>query len=255
MRKSHKHQMHMVSVATMTAEAIAFIREHEPPEGYFVGFSGGKDSIVTLELVRMSGVKHQAYYSATGIDPPEVVKFIRQNYPEVKWLRPKMSFWEGIQRNRPPRRVTRWCCDVLKKTPSRHIPLSRRIMGIRAEESAVRASRPRISKVGKQFIHKPVFAWLEWHIWDFITEHSLSYPSLYDEGWDRLGCVICPFLCHKNQRAINQHKARWPRQHKAFEHAVTRWWHKMREKEKFDRDKYEDETPEQYIQAWYRGFE
>lgn len=61
----------------MEEEAIDFLREHEPPEGYFVGFSGGKDSIVTLELCRMAGVKHQAFYSCTGIDAPEVVRFIR----------------------------------------------------------------------------------------------------------------------------------------------------------------------------------
>lgn len=45
-----------------TTEAIAFLRENEPPEGFFVGFSGGKDSIVSLELCRIAGVKHQAFY-------------------------------------------------------------------------------------------------------------------------------------------------------------------------------------------------
>lgn len=67
----------------MVDEAIDFLREHEPSEGYFVGFSGGKDSIVTLELCRMAGVKHQAFYSCTGIDAPEVVRFIKLHYPSV----------------------------------------------------------------------------------------------------------------------------------------------------------------------------
>jgi phosphoadenosine phosphosulfate reductase len=52
----------LFSLDVVTAEAIGFLRAHEPSEGYFVGFSGGKDSIVTLELCRMAGVKHQAYY-------------------------------------------------------------------------------------------------------------------------------------------------------------------------------------------------
>lgn len=111
-------QRSMIPLYKMVEDSIAFIREHEPPEGYFVGFSGGKDSICTLELTRMAGVKHEAYYSCTGIDPPEVVKFIKQHYPDVKWLYPKMSFWEGIRKKNPPLRVTRWCCDVLKKNPS-----------------------------------------------------------------------------------------------------------------------------------------
>ncbi len=42
-------------------ESIDFLRQNEPDEGYFVGFSGGKDSIVTLALCRMAGVKHTPY--------------------------------------------------------------------------------------------------------------------------------------------------------------------------------------------------
>lgn len=35
------------------AESIAFLRDNEPPEGFFLGFSGGKDSIVLLKLCRV----------------------------------------------------------------------------------------------------------------------------------------------------------------------------------------------------------
>ena len=104
------------------AESIAFLRKNEPPEGFFVGFSGGKDSIVSLELCRIAGVKHQAFYSCTRIDPPEVVCFIRQHYPEVTWLYSKMTMWEAIQKKAPPLRMQRWCCDVLKKDLQTIIP-------------------------------------------------------------------------------------------------------------------------------------
>ncbi len=83
-------------------ESVAFLREHEPPEGFFVGFSGGKDSIVTLALCRLAGVRHTAFYSCTRIDPPEVVRHIRREYPEVVWLYPRMSMWEGVRRYGPP---------------------------------------------------------------------------------------------------------------------------------------------------------
>ena len=92
----------IADTATMVAESIDYLREHEPPEGYFVGFSGGKDSICTLELCRMAGVKHKSYYSCTRIDPPEVVRFIRKYYPDVEFLMPKMTFWEGIRKKAPP---------------------------------------------------------------------------------------------------------------------------------------------------------
>ncbi len=72
------HRSQLIPLSEAVADAIAYLKEHEPPEGYFVGFSGGKDSIVTLELCAMAGVRHRAFYSATGIDPPEMVKFIKE---------------------------------------------------------------------------------------------------------------------------------------------------------------------------------
>jgi len=47
------------------ATAIDRLREFEPPEGYFVAFSGGKDSIVALDLVRRekAGNMHTAAVS------------------------------------------------------------------------------------------------------------------------------------------------------------------------------------------------
>lgn len=83
-------------------ESIDFLRQHEPPEGYFVGFSGGKDSITTLQLCKLAGVSHQAFYTYTTIDPPEVVKFIRAHYPQVQWLRPAKSFFACVVTNAPP---------------------------------------------------------------------------------------------------------------------------------------------------------
>ena len=238
----------------MYRESLCFIRQNEPPEGYYVGFSGGKDSIVTLNLVKMSGVTFKAYYSCTGIDPPEVVRFIKKEYPEVIFLYPKMSFWEGIRKKGTPLRRIRWCCDVLKKNPSKKIPLKDRIMGLRAEESFRRAGRPKIDKFGKQVIYKPIFDWKEYHVWEFIEEHKLAYPSLYDEGFDRIGCVICPFLPYKNMRRINIHKARWPQYYKIFEKVVAERWHRTREEHPEYKEKYKQKTAQEYILDWYKGF-
>ena len=64
--------------------------------GYFLGFSGGKDSVVIKELARMSGVKFTAHYSETTIDPPELTRFIRSQHPDVEWIRPGRSFFRAF---------------------------------------------------------------------------------------------------------------------------------------------------------------
>ena len=237
-------------------ESIDFLRTHEPPEGYFVGFSGGKDSITTLQLCKLAGVRHQAFYSCTRIDPPEVVRFIRREYPQVTWLYPKMTMWEGIKSKSPPLRMHRWCCDVLKKAPAKNHPLKNRVMGIRAEESVRRAGRPRVDTFWGQTTHKPIFTWPEWAVWEFIEYQNLAYPSLYDEGFHRIGCVICPYIMGKSPCAVKQRQIsqrRWPGMWKVFEKSIKQWWQGRREKG-MPLPKA-SETADSFWQDYLNGFE
>jgi phosphoadenosine phosphosulfate reductase len=239
-----------IDLDSLTREAISFIQEHEPPEGYFVAFSGGKDSIVALELVRMANVRHRCFYNV-GIEPPEVARFVRQHYPETRFLYPKPNFFEMVKQKFPPLRSKRWCWDHLIKLPSRHVPLKNRIMGIRAEESSRRSQRPRIdiNKREHTHIYKPIFDWKEWAVWEFIESRNLPYPSLYDEGWNLVGRVICPFICSPNMKLVNRNKERWPGMYKAFEHAVRVWFHTR----KAQGARFREETADEYLQSWYRG--
>lgn len=237
-------------------ESIAFLQKYEPSEGFFVGFSGGKDSITSLELCRMAGVKHEAFYNCTRLDPPEVTQFIKKEYPEVVWLYPVRTIWSAIQEKAPPLIMHRWCCDVLKKEPSKNYPLKHRIMGIRAEESTKRAKKPRVDTYYGQIAYKPIFKWPEWAVWEFIEQRGLPYPALYDEGFGRIGCVVCPYLLGADAgKVLRRAKsvARWPGLWKAYEHAVKRWFRSKR----FDvlRDNQRCETPEEYWQSYLNGFE
>ena len=88
--------------------AIDRIKTFEPAEGYYVAFSGGKDSVVILDLVKRAGVKFDAHYNITGIDPPELYYFIRDQHPEVERHRPEMTMWSLIvKKMMPPTRLIR----------------------------------------------------------------------------------------------------------------------------------------------------
>lgn len=210
-------------------EAIDFLREHEPKEGYDVKFSGGKDSIVLYDIVKKSGVQHTVHYNSTTIDPPEVTRFIRREYPEVKWIMPKHTFYRYLLKFGLPTKSRRWCCAKLKhrvgaKGASRH-----KVVGIRAEESSKRAERGRIvtGKWQRDTAYLPLMYFNEGEVWDYIEQNKLSYPSLYDEGFSRLGCVICPFICRKG--ILEQHKAKWFKIYRKFEQVVATLYEQKKE--------------------------
>lgn len=238
------------------AEAVDFLRQHEPLDGFFVGFSGGKDSIVALHLCKLAGVRHQAFYSCTRIDPPEMYQFIRLHYPDVGWLYPKESVYTTICQKFPPLRMHRWCCDALKKEPAKNHPLKHRVMGLRAEESVRRASRPRVDSFFGQTTYKAIFRWPEWAVWEAIDAWALPYPRLYDEGFNRIGCVVCPYLLGTSPGAVRQREMsqqRWPGIWKAYKHAVVRWWNAKRaEKPALER---RHDNADDYWRDYLLGFE
>ncbi len=97
--------------------AIDRIRAFCPEEGYFVAFSGGKDSVVVKALCDMAGVKYDAHYSVTTVDPPELVRFIRAKHPDAIFDRPALSMRQLIIKKQfPPTRLMRYCCEALKET-------------------------------------------------------------------------------------------------------------------------------------------
>lgn len=94
-------------------------------------------------------------------------------------------------------------------------------MGLRAQESNKRAKRDRINWIPRyrQWHYKPIFYWETWEIWQYIRDNHLPYCHLYDEGFHRLGCVICP-LHSKRIRAL--HEKRWPGHYKVYEKVKER---------------------------------
>lgn len=103
-------------------KAIVRLQSFCPEEGYFVAFSGGKDSIVVKHLCNLAGVKYDAHYSVTSVDPPELVYYIRQYHPDVSFDIPHdkdgkpVNMWNLIAKHTlPPTRKVRYCCEQLKE--------------------------------------------------------------------------------------------------------------------------------------------
>ena len=107
---------------TKVEVAIERFKAFEPPEGYYIAFSGGKDSCVIKALADMAGVKYDAHYNVTSVDPPELIYFIREHHPDVIWEYPRdkdgnrLTMWSIIATNTmPPTRKVRYCCSDLKE--------------------------------------------------------------------------------------------------------------------------------------------
>lgn len=108
---------------TRLEKTIDKIKAFEPADGYYVAFSGGKDSQCIYHLCKMAGVKFDAHYSITSVDPPELVRFIKEYYPDVsrehrydKDGKP-ITMWSLIAGETiPPTRKARYCCERLKET-------------------------------------------------------------------------------------------------------------------------------------------
>lgn len=134
----------MNELAEKVKTSIERMKAFEPPEGYLLAFSGGKDSVVLKALADMAGVKYRAHYNVTSVDPPELIYFIREKYPDVEWEYPRyddgkrITMWNLIPRKQiPPTRLMRYCCEKLKEgTGSRRYVLT----GVRWAESSRRAN-------------------------------------------------------------------------------------------------------------------
>lgn len=115
----------MSELSKKVKTSIERLKAFEPSngEGYYLAFSGGKDSVVCKALLDMAGVKYDATYRITSVDPPELVRFIRDKHPDVKMEFPRYkdgtvaTMWNLIPRNlMPPTRIARYCCKVLKES-------------------------------------------------------------------------------------------------------------------------------------------
>lgn len=207
--------------------AIERLKQFEPSEGYYLAFSGGKDSIVIKRLADVAGVKYDAHYSNTTIDPPELIRFIHQNHKDVDWIQPSVPFLKLLATRGFPLRQRRWCCQTYKEQGGKGRIV---ITGIRWAESYRRKKRKLIETcyhdTTKRYLN-PIIDWTNDDVWSFIEKEHLPYCSLYDEGWERIGCLFCPMVYKKRRLA---EMARYPKYVIAFRKAFRKLYQYKKER-------------------------
>ena len=195
----------------------------DPENGFYNTFSGGKDSQCLYHLVKLAGVKAKTHMNLTSVDPPEVIRFVKQHYPEVELIKPRMSIYDMAKKKGiPPTRRLRWCCAEYKESRGAGKVT---LIGVRKQESARRAKREEISTniKGKRteetfdqwseheekmvacvggkdkILVSPIIHWTERDVWEFLNANGIPHCELYDQGYHRIGCICCPMSNHRQK--------------------------------------------------------
>lgn len=122
---------------------------YDKEDGFFLAFSGGKDSQALYHVAQMAGVRFRAHFSPTTVDPPAVIRFIRTSYPDVVFDPVRKSIYDvAVEKQILPTQRVRWCCQEFKEGAGAGKVT---LIGIRKAESVRRAKRNEIEVSSRKF--------------------------------------------------------------------------------------------------------
>ena len=224
-------------------KTIDRLKAFEPEEGYYGAFSGGKDSQAMYHVAQMAGVKVDWHFHFTSIDPPQLLAFIRRNYSDVEWDRPKKTMFQLIEYHKMlPTRVVRYCCKELKETGGHGRTV---LVGVRAEESVKRSTYRMVEACQRrhQQLIRPLLDWKWGDVWKFLHEHHIEHCELYDPpyNFNRIGCIGCPLSGKHVWREFRF----FPKHKRAYLNAIQKL---------MDIGKFSDfHSPESVMKWWVSG--
>lgn len=196
-----------------------YARFKDKVDVFYVAFSGGKDSIVTLDIVQRA-LPHNSFkvlFGDTGMEFPDTydtVGIIEKecHHQGIEFIRAKSDLnphctWKQFG---SPSKVTRWCCSVHKTSPqilalrnnlSKIDFTGMAFVGVRASESASRSEYDYISLGEKhkgQYSCNPILEWNAAELYLYVYSENLHLNEAYKKGNNRAGCLVCPNVSEKN---------------------------------------------------------
>lgn len=223
MVKKNTHIMNSLVDDTLKNIRKTFLNYKDKVDIFYVAFSGGKDSIVLLDLVyrALPNDKFIVVFGDTDMELSstyEAVEKTKAHYKDIniytaKSHIPSDKSWYMFG---PPSRVIRWCCGVHKSAPS--ILLTREIcgktnakafafVGIRADESPRRSHYDYLGfgeKHKSQINYMPILKWGTPEVYNYIFEKKLFFNDAYKNGIGRVGCKICPMSSNRYEFFANK---------------------------------------------------
>lgn len=192
-----------------------------------VSYSGGKDSLVALDLAYRVFGELEIVFNDTGLELPETLRNVEEvsDFYKCKahWASAGNIFWKAIEIFGPPGKDYRWCCKIAKLAPIAKLTKALwpsgalNIVGQRAYESLDRARSPLIWRnkwVSHMISTTPIQYWGQLACWFYIFKYKLPYNRLYEEGFDRLGCYLCPSSALAEYKEIE----------KLYPELWIKWW-------------------------------
>jgi phosphoadenosine phosphosulfate reductase len=222
-------------------ESVALERLAEVSrENLAISFSGGKDSLVVLDLAYRIGFRKSVFVDTT-IEFEETKQFVELAEKlyglKIDVVKAPLDFFEMVSYVGVPSRRLRWCCDVFKFGPLANYALQNDldgyITGLRNEESNKRRSYNAIDRNPLLPVKQvnPIIDWTEQDVWGYIKKNELPVNPLY-KYFDRLGCWCCPF---KSDDELTKIAELFPEKREKFRRTLTDFAIKMNipDKERF----------------------
>lgn len=181
--------------------AVAFIESVYEGGKVAVPVSGGKDSAAVLDLaVKAIGPeKVVAVYADTGVD-------FRQNREAAEALASSLGTdfvavdapVRALLRSRGfPTHERRWCTEVKTaalESKIRELGASLVLLGDRDAESRGRVMKPFVERSPEVVRAYPIRLWSTGMTQLYVRARGLPVSTLYESGFYRVGCYICPSL-------------------------------------------------------------